>query len=158
MGIYRWKEGTRFSADAETVAEEINTLEQKTPHGVLLLAEDEGTELHKCFTWDDAAAAHKYRLEEARKVLRSVIVVEEEAPEPIQYRAWEVISVPSESEEGESHNEYVSVPDVLSDDDTWKQVKKEITTAIAEQKRKLKVYEYLRKESAQAAQQHLELA
>lgn len=66
-GIYK-------GIDAQTVADEINEIgEEVTPEKVLEAARDGGTELHKCFTWDDTIAAEKYRLIEARNILRFLV-------------------------------------------------------------------------------------
>jgi len=45
--------------------------------------------LHKWFQWDDSEAATEYRREQARKLIRSLEVVYEEAPE-IKTRVYEV--------------------------------------------------------------------
>jgi hypothetical protein len=39
-------------------------------------ARDEDSPLHSHFTWDDSDAAHQYRLEEARRLLRVFVVTE----------------------------------------------------------------------------------
>lgn len=53
--------------DAQMVADEIaNIGEAVTAEQIVDKAKDENTELHKCFTWDDEAAAEKYRIIEAR--------------------------------------------------------------------------------------------
>ena len=66
--------------DAQTVAEEINGIgDNVTPKQIVDRARDESSELHKCFTWDDAIAAEKYRLTEARQIIRCL--VKEKSPD-----------------------------------------------------------------------------
>jgi hypothetical protein len=70
-----WKVKGLFKADAATVYSEIKTLgDAFTPEMVVDAARDESTELHKCFTWDDTAAAEKYRRHEARILMASIVV------------------------------------------------------------------------------------
>lgn len=42
------------------------------PSEVVEFARDENTELHKHFEWDDAKAAHQYRIWQARQIIASV--------------------------------------------------------------------------------------
>lgn len=66
--------------DAQTVADEIADIgESATAEQIVDKAKDENTELHKCFTWDDEAAAEKYRIIEARQIVRCL--VREELPD-----------------------------------------------------------------------------
>lgn len=46
-----------------------------TPEYVLEEAAIETSPLHGCFEWDDSVAAHKHRLDQARRLIRSVKVV-----------------------------------------------------------------------------------
>ena len=45
------------------------------PADVVDAAADEDHPLHDCFTWDDDAAAHQYRLWQARQMIRVVVTV-----------------------------------------------------------------------------------
>ncbi len=60
----------------EQAQAELKALESRsgtlTPQEVVEAARDEGTALHECFTWDDGEAAERWRLEEARELIRSV--------------------------------------------------------------------------------------
>jgi len=80
----KWKEGYGFfaHADAQTVAEEIMSIgSDATAKQIVEKARDESTELHKCFEWDDSKAAEKYREEQARAVVRLLVIKEETIPE-----------------------------------------------------------------------------
>lgn len=64
-------------ANAQKVAEEIVSIgESATPAQILSKARDDTTELHKCFEWDDTIAAEKYRIEQARQVVRHLVIRE----------------------------------------------------------------------------------
>jgi len=76
---------------ADAVAE-LNALAGRsgklTPEQVIEAAEDESSPLHGCFTWDDTEAAAKWRIEEARELIRSVhieITVEERTVRSVAY-------------------------------------------------------------------------
>ena len=86
--IADWKPG--FSSlyngvEVQKVADEIMTItdefESATPQQIVDKARDERTELHKCFTWDDAEAAEKYRRDEARHLVRCIVIKREEPSE-----------------------------------------------------------------------------
>lgn len=62
-------------ADAQRVAEEILTLgEEVTAEEVVNLARDPGTELHRCFEWDDTVAAEKWRRHQARQIFCNLVI------------------------------------------------------------------------------------
>jgi hypothetical protein len=46
-----------------------------TPECVLEAAEDEDSPLHRFFEWDNDEAAHQYRIDQARRLIRGVRVV-----------------------------------------------------------------------------------
>lgn len=85
-----WKPGfsSLYNADANLVAEEITSIgESATPAQIVDKARDCGTELHKCFEWRDDVAAEKYRLQQARQVVRHLVIretVREDNP-PIRF-------------------------------------------------------------------------
>jgi len=63
--------------DLGTIAEifrELDKRHQLTPRRLLELAADPESVLHKYFTWDDVAAAEKYRIQQARWLLESITV------------------------------------------------------------------------------------
>lgn len=89
MKVAEWKIDI-FKADAQKVASEIEELAEVTPEAVLEKAKSNpNSELYKCFEWNDTVAAEKYRLEQARKVIITLVykepeVEEKEAPAPIR--------------------------------------------------------------------------
>ena len=90
--IIKWSLKDLYKADACKCYEEIQQIgEEVRPEQVLDKARDSKTELHKCFDWDDSSAAEKYRLEQARSVIRHLIVVHhddsgDEDNAPVQFR------------------------------------------------------------------------
>lgn len=63
-----------------TLREELNTIYQAhrelTPQLVVEVARDPANPLHDRFEWDDSVAGEKYRLSQARQLIRSVRVTE----------------------------------------------------------------------------------
>lgn len=84
MIFAKWKNGCRISADAQKVADEILAIgESATTAQILDKARDEKTELHKCFDWNDAEAAEKWRLQQARHIVCNLVIKEtSDAPKP----------------------------------------------------------------------------
>lgn len=68
----------------EAKMQELQFLQEKhgdllKPEHVVEFASDERTALHSEFEWDDTEAAHQYRLEQARRVLRLKVIVDSPA-------------------------------------------------------------------------------
>lgn len=89
------KNGSRFSDEqAERYGMRIESLRDSEgtvePEVLVADGEDPSSPLHDAFEWDDPKAAHKYRITQARKVLRSIEVeiVEEPEQEPQRVRAF----------------------------------------------------------------------
>lgn len=136
--VYQWKPGTRLSADPQAVGERLEVLQAL--HGDALTAEqvvddarDESSPLHSCFEWDDTVAAEEYRKEQARYLLRALVVVSEpdesDASHEDRYetairahRAYVVVR-----EEGDDR--YVPTVRAMSDEELRKQV---LAQALAE--------------------------
>lgn len=80
------------NGDAQKCYDECQTLNEITPENVLNKARDEETELHKCFEWDDSVASEKYRLIQARDVIRHFVVIahDESEEEPVKVRSYQV--------------------------------------------------------------------
>lgn len=83
-----WKRGFEgfHKADAQRVADEIMAIgASATPQQIVERAKDPNSELHRCFTWNDTVAAEKWRLEEARTIVRHLVIEDKskdkEAPE-----------------------------------------------------------------------------
>ena len=83
-----WKVKGFFKADAETVYKEIAALgDSFSPEQIVEAAREEGTELHKCFTWDDTVAAESWRRHQARMLVAQLVVKTETTDkEPVAVR------------------------------------------------------------------------
>lgn len=84
MREYRWKDGSHVKLDAERVALELNAIADDpgslTQEAVVEVASNPLSSLHDHFEWDDRVAAQGYRLEQARYLLRSLVVVVDGGP------------------------------------------------------------------------------
>ena len=83
-----------YKADADKCANEIMGLgDDVSPAQIVEYAKNPDTELNKCFTWNDAEAANKYRIYEARQVVCNLIVRKEngEKQEPTPIRLFHKI-------------------------------------------------------------------
>lgn len=75
--IIKWKMNGIFNADAAKCKQEIDGIGVNVkPQQIVDYAKNPSTELHKCFTWDNDLAAEKWRLQEARQVVCSLVIVE----------------------------------------------------------------------------------
>lgn len=80
---FRAAPGSRLrQGDVEALGQALERLKSTGPltaERVLHEAMNAKSVLHKYFEWDDHKAAHQYRLEQARRVIRSIEVVIEDA-------------------------------------------------------------------------------
>ena len=109
-----WETKGLFKADATQCAEEIKTLgEGFAASDVVNLASDEGTELHKCFTWDNDKAADKWRLQEARIIVSNLKItyIKNEDEEPVETKVRVFYKNDS------SKSSYKSTPFIVSEMD-----------------------------------------
>lgn len=83
-----------------------------TPDAVVKAAEPEESPLHDRFEWDDSVAAHQYRIEQARTLIRSVRVVVTSESRKIE-TVYYVRNPQAEREE----QGYVSLQTLRSDDE-----------------------------------------
>ena len=68
-----------------------------TPESVLEAAQDPESSLHQHFTWDDSAAAERYRLVEAGRLIRRYkITVEVEPERHVKVRAFTSVPGPED--------------------------------------------------------------
>lgn len=95
---FEFAEGARFQPgavqDATAVGEHIEMLRKQckgelTPEDILADAKHDNSPLHSFFEWSDSAAAHQYRLQQARGLIRAVVAVytREDAP-AVRTRAY----------------------------------------------------------------------
>lgn len=85
--VYEWKEGSRFKVDAQVAGEMCAELEKEgrlTAKNLLDANRPEDAPLHDEFEWDDEQAAELYREEQARKIIRCIVVKHENVKEPVR--------------------------------------------------------------------------
>jgi hypothetical protein len=98
--------------DAQGTGEHLEALRgdgDLTPEAVLKDATKKRSPLHIAFEWDDSAAAHQHRLNQARYMLRSIVVVLDDAPEAEPIRAFVNVAATSE-------HRYTHIQIALSDE------------------------------------------
>jgi hypothetical protein len=116
--VYKWKSAARLRGlDPQACGQRLAKIEKQaglTPENVVEDARAASSPLHDGFTWDDSEAAEKFRLDEARYILRAIIIVTsdpiDEDEEPSTVRAFFPVK-----EEDEEESSYVNVTDVMSD-------------------------------------------
>jgi len=91
MERIRWSVEGLHKADAQKCYNECQTLEEVTPANVLEKARNKRTELHKCFEWDDGIAGEKYRLIQARDIIRHFVIYTPDEEEDIpKIRSYQI--------------------------------------------------------------------
>jgi hypothetical protein len=120
---YRWKPGAVVKIDAGVAGREMEKIKTRnggklTPDILLAEAAAPKSPLRKHFEWNDARAAHAFRLEQAGYMIRSIEVYVPMRPkgEEVAMRAY--VSVTSDEED----RSYISIVDALSDPGTRAQV------------------------------------
>lgn len=58
------------------------------PSVIVEAARPTNAPLHPFFTWDDSEAAERYREQEARSLIRAVVIIHDDLPEPSPVRAF----------------------------------------------------------------------
>ena len=122
----------------EDIEQELQALYEENgrldPHDVVESAADPASPLHSRFTWDNSAAAHQWRLEQARNLIRTVTIqrIEQPAAEPRKIRAW--VHDPGT-------NGYVSTEDVAKQPDVRDRVLDDMRRDLDRLRTKWKLYE-----------------
>ena len=100
--VYRASPGAPFSqSQAPAVGKRLEQLERRgrvTPAAIVADAEEPSSPLHPYFTWDDAAAAGKYRLVEARNLANHLVIVMEKDGKEIETKGWFNVVVENQEE------------------------------------------------------------
>lgn len=81
-----FKQKIKLPVDAETTARELHRIAESNggvldPQAVVNASRDEQAVLHGLFEWDDTIAAEKYRVVQAKFIIRNVTVEEVGEPE-----------------------------------------------------------------------------
>lgn len=90
--IYKFNIEGVFPVKAQTAGEEMARIYDKRgvldPADIVEESRDAAAPLHPCFEWDDAKAAEKYREQQAEKLIRAIVIVEETPKGPQTIRAF----------------------------------------------------------------------
>ena len=108
----KWQEKQAKKGNIMTYKEELEYIRQSNggflrPQDVVEYARNQETELHKRFTWDDGEAAEKWRLAEARAIIRVVVQVHEQSSEKV--RAF--VSLTQDRKEDKGYRAFVEILD-----------------------------------------------
>lgn len=84
--IYQWKPEARVKVDAQIAGEELERIRtwdngRLDPKNVVEASRDPGAPLHPAFEWDDAVAAQGFRIEQAKYMIRSIVVAPAAEPD-----------------------------------------------------------------------------
>lgn len=86
MTAYKWKIQGMYDADAQVVGNELERIynEKGTlePSVVVKQSRPKRAPLHSLFEWDDEVAAEKWREQQARNIIGSVMIVDSSNDEP----------------------------------------------------------------------------
>ena len=83
MNNATWADGSRMTGDANVAAEVCAKLEAEgrlNAQNLVDVSRDKDAPLHDMFEWDDSIAAEKYREEQAKKIIRSIVYTVEDKP------------------------------------------------------------------------------
>ena len=115
-----WSRGYRAKIKPEVAHTALEKIREKngnlTAGMVLLEAKKARNPLHKAFEWDDSTAAEEFRLEQARRMLRSIEIVYTELPKT-PLRQYEVVTEPAKKDSPE-RKVYKTVEEILEDPTT----------------------------------------
>lgn len=121
---YQWKTGF-FKADpnvAAGVMAKLSAENNLTASSLVDVSRPEDAPLHDDFEWNDDVAAELYRQDQARSMIRSIVVVSEDSPKQETTRAYVIV-------QPETHN-YEPIQMVVKDEDKlqllYKQAKREL--------------------------------
>ena len=88
--VYKWKDASQIKVDAQTAGEICEKLERNGGLTAKRLVDESRSKtapLHDAFEWDDEKAAEAYREDQARYIIRSLII-ESETKEGEPVRAF----------------------------------------------------------------------
>ena len=134
--VYQWKSGARINADANKAGEMCAQLEAKgnlSAKSLLDANRPADAPLHDAFEWDDSIAAEAYREDQARYIIRSLVVVKEQA-EPVR-SFFNIV---------QAENRYQSIETILSDKDSTALLLEKAMRELEAFKRKYQSLEQLR--------------
>lgn len=131
--VYDFRSGRSIkNVNAQAVGEELDRIRKDkgvlTPAEVLDAAADPASPLHAAFEWDDHAAAQQHRLNQARRLIVSIRVINAPTAKPMV--AFVSVKTPDKG------RNYVPSAEAMSDDEMKARVLNEIRTFIESMERR----------------------
>ncbi len=138
---YDYAKGSRLSGPGKPKAKSVGPYLERscgkhggrlTPEDIVMGARPSDSLLHPFFEWDDGKAAEAYRVEQARHILRSVVIIRDDADksdEPIRL----LVNV---LREGDDDRTYAVIADAMSDDALRQQILNKALTELNAWQRK----------------------
>lgn len=117
--VYQWSSESRKPGKAQDVGQRIAALRRKSREGLhpetVVEAARTDKVLHPYFTWDDTEAANRWRVDQARNLIRSIVVMHEvpDNSEPVMVRAFYAVDAPT-SPEREGGQVYVPLSEAMT--------------------------------------------
>lgn len=123
--VYQWKDGSRLTRlDAQVIGERIEGIRSLhgsvTASAVVADARAANSPLHPAFEWNNKVAAERYRLEQARHLLRHITVTFAPTDGSTERTIRAFVTVPDASEDGA--DVYQSTEVAMSDPDMRRHV------------------------------------
>ena len=133
--VYEWKK-TLYKVKPQEAGQYLDSIAQRDggihPNVIVEEAREPEALLHSCFEWDNTEAAHKYREDQARAIVRNLVVVhvsEDNQNEPSRTRAFVHVVT---QDDGEKDSRYLDIKSVLNDtqmrSDLLEQAKRELVS------------------------------
>lgn len=114
----KWREGSRFTVAADVAHKELEAIREKVgainPEDVVTRAKSKRNPLHPEFDWNDESAANKHRIERARALIRSIVVVRKSAP-MVQARQYEITTNVAPAGSSAPKQVYRTTEEILAD-------------------------------------------
>lgn len=135
--VYQWKQAGRIKLDAQIVGERLEKIRKKhgelTPPIVVADAADKTSPLHVAFEWNDRMAARRWREEQARYIIRMIVVrTSDDEDDPSTVRAF--VSIRDE----EDDRSFTSIHLAMADPDLRQQILAECRKDLQEVREKYK--------------------
>lgn len=123
---YAWKAGGRSPVPAQIAGEALIAIQEAngdffTPASVVFAARPKNAPLHPAFEWNDKKAAAAHREDQARYLIRNIVMVNPEKPKNTAVRAFVSISHTS-AEDDICAKRYTSTIHAMTDKDLREQV------------------------------------
>ena len=115
--VYAYKQARGIPVPADVAGAELSRIRTEqgrffTPAAVVHASRPEDAPLHPVFEWDDRKAAAAHREEQAKSLIRNVVVVNPDKPEQAPFRAFVSVQLEDEGHRYTTVAHAMSVPDL----------------------------------------------